>query len=745
MAETLRLGIDGLKCAACISRVEAALMDLPGVTQAVVNLATGEARVDGADHLPDWEILAAAVEASGYKARRLASDARTAIDQREEVRQQQLHHLQRRLNFGVIFSLPILLATLVSHLGLMLPTPLSALMTPWAQALLATPVQFWVGQDFYRGAWAALRRRASDMNTLIVLGTSAAYLVSLAAVVAPASRHGLTAGHPVLYFEASTAVITLTLLGRWLEERARGETATAVRQLAELQVRRVQVLRDGRALELPLEAIALNDRVLVRPGERIPVDGEVEEGQSEVDESLLSGESLPVLKQMGDHVVGATLNGSGSLLVRTTHIGRDTVLARILERVQQAQSSKAPIQRLADQVTARFVPVVIILALGSSLSWWLASDSLAIATRVFTGVLVIACPCALGLATPTAITVAIGRAAQSGLLVRNATTLEQLNRIDTVVFDKTGTLTAGQPTVEQFAAHGSEAELLPLVAAVEQQSEHPLAAALVQFANPGQSPLPPVAQFRASPGRGAEARVNGYWVRIGTPDWLSDQGLDTTSWIHQLQDWQSKGNSPVLAAIDRQVVAAFGLRDQLRPQSQSTVRQLRRRGLRVLLLSGDRQATAAAIAREVGIEEVIAEVLPDGKAAVIQQLQAAGGCVAMVGDGINDAPALAQADVGIAMGGGTDLARASSDITLLASNPAGVLAALQLGQATVHNIRQNLAFAFGYNLLALPIAAGLLQPWTGLWLDPAIAGAAMALSSVSVISNALRLRKLRLG
>lgn len=740
MRESLRLGIDGLKCAACVQRVEQALNAVPGVEQAVVNLATGEARVDWSGTALPWADLSAAVTASGYRARPLSGDAAAALADRDLARQRQQRRLQRRLWVGLACSLPLILATMVSHLGGSFPGS-AWLLQPWVQALLATPVQFWVGQDFYRGAWQAWRRGSSDMNTLIVLGTSAAYLASLPALVS--DGHSSPGGH-VLYFEAATAVITLTLLGRWLEEGARGETASAVRQLASLQVKQVRVLRDGREQELPLEAIALGDRVLVRPGERIPVDGEVEAGESEVDESLLSGESLPVLKGPGDPVVGATLNGSGHLRVRTTHLGADTVLARILERVQQAQSSKAPIQRLADQVTARFVPVVLVLAIGSSLSWWLVSADAAIAVRVFTGILVIACPCALGLATPTSITVAIGRAAQAGLLVRNAATLETLNRIDTVVFDKTGTLTLGQPSVDRHVLLRPEADVLPLVAAVERRSEHPLAAALVSFAAAEGVAEPEVDRFTAVPGCGAEARIGDQRIRIGTDRWLQEQGLDLSVLSERIRPWPGEGCSLVLVAIDDQVVAAFGLRDRLRPQSAETVRQLRRQGRGVLLLSGDRRSTAEAIAREAGITDVIAEVRPDAKARVIEQLQQAGRRVAMVGDGINDAPALAQADVGIAMGGGTDLARASSDITLLGSNPAGVLAALTLGRATLRNIRQNLAFAFGYNLLALPIAAGLLHPWTGLWLDPAIAGAAMAFSSVSVVSNALRLRQLRL-
>ncbi|MDA0268326.1 MAG: copper-translocating P-type ATPase, partial [Cyanobacteria bacterium] len=634
-----------------------------------------------------------------------------------------------------------------------LPPILMTLHHPWVQLVLATPVMVWCGQPFFVGAWKSLRRRRSDMNTLVALGTGAAYLYSLFATLFPQVliAQGLDVA---VYYEAAVMIITLILLGRFLEQRARQHTSEAIHRLMGLQAKTAHVLKDGVEREVPLEAVQVGDEIRVRPGEKIPVDGWVTAGQSTVDEAMVTGEPMPVLKQPGDEVIGATLNTTGSFQFRAARVGADTVLAQIVQLVQAAQGSKAPIQKLADQVTAGFVPGVLAIALLTFVVWFTVTGNPVRALLTTVGVLIIACPCALGLATPTSIMVGTGKGADHGILVKGADSLELAHKIQTVVLDKTGTLTQGKPVVTDFVttvgAGAAELALLKTIAAVEQQSEHPLAMALVQYAQRQEiklDQLPSVDGFEAISGHGVQGQVEGQRVSIGTPPWLTAQGLSMEPGgavcDHRAATWAHQAKTVVGVALDDQVVALIAIADTLKPTSAGVVRSLQHLGLEVVMLTGDNPETAAAIAASVGIHRYFAQVRPDQKAAQIQALQAEGKVVAMVGDGINDAPALAQADVGMAIGTGTDVAIAASDITLISGDLQGIVTAIQLSRATMANIRQNLFFAFIYNVAGIPIAAGVFYPLLGWLLNPIVAGAAMAFSSVSVVSNALRLRRFK--
>lgn len=632
----------------------------------------------------------------------------------------------------------------------------------WLQLLLATPVLFGCGQSFYRGAWKAWMHRSANMNTLVALGTGAAYLYSAVVTFFPGllTSQGLSVD---LYYEAAVVIIALLLLGRYLENRARSHTSDAIRQLMGLQAQRARVIRQGVALDIPLQEVEVGDVIVVRPGESIPVDGEVLEGASTVDESMITGESIPVSKRTGDTVIGATINRTGSFNFRAERVGKDTLLAQIVQLVQDAQNSKAPIQKLADQVTGWFVPVVIAIALLTFLVWFntLGNPTLALLTMV--SVLIIACPCALGLATPISILVGTGKGAENGILIKGAESLEQAHKLQVIVVDKTGTLTQGKPTVTNYltndltndpmsdrgdpsfaaASATHPLRILAIAAAVEHYSEHPLAEAVVQYAQ-GQGldrqQLPSVEDFDAVIGSGVQGCVQGQLVQIGTERWMQSLGIDTQSLQSQRQQWESEAKTTAWIAVEGRIAGLMGIADTLKESSALAIGQLQRMGLEVVMLTGDNRQTAEAIARSVGIERVLAEVRPDEKAAQIRRLQAQGKRVAMVGDGINDAPALAQADVGIAIGTGTDVAIAASDITLISGDLRGIVTAIQLSRATLANIRQNLFFAFIYNIAGIPIAAGILYPLWGWLLNPMVAGAAMAFSSVSVVTNALRLR-----
>ena len=668
--------------------------------------------------------------------------------ERELARERTL--LRRKVSVAAVLTVLVMGSSLPHMLGLhSLPLLPFWFTSPWTQLILTTPVLFWCGRDFFTGAVSAFRQHFADMNTLVAAGTGIAYLTSLFTTLFPQVliAEGLPAD---VYYETVAVILTLVLLGRLLEARARGQTSEAIRRLLQLQPPSARVLRDGQPVEVPVSMVVVGDLVQVRPGEKIPVDGEVSEGSSWVEESMLTGEPTPVAKAAGDAVIGASMNRSGSFTFRVSRVGADTVLAQIVELVRQAQSSRTQVQRLADQVVGWFVPVVIALAIAAFVVWFLISGNPVLAMLFLVSVLVIACPCALGLATPTSIMVASGKGAENGLIFRSAEALETAGKLRTIVLDKTGTLTRGQPEVtdfERLAGGVLPADtLLALTAALESRSEHPLAEAITTYARSQlkDSELPAVEDFEAVAGRGVQGVVAGQQVRVGTPRWFEELGINTASLKPLVERLEVAARSVAVVVVDGRLEGCFGVADPLKASSAAAVAGLRRLGLQVVMLSGDARRTAEVVAAQVGIERVIAEVRPADKSSVIRKLQERGeGPVAMVGDGINDAPALAQADVGIAMGTGTDVAIAASDITLISGNLAGVPAAIELSRAAMANIRQNLFFAFAYNVAGIPIAAGLLFPLTGWLLSPMIAGAAMAFSSVSVVSNALRLRNFR--
>jgi Cu+-exporting ATPase len=676
----------------------------------------------------------------------------------EREQAQELSRLRRQVLVAAVLTALVILSSLAPMLGgPQLPLLPSWFSSPWTQLLLSTPVLFWCGRDFFSAAIAAFRQHSADMNILVAAGTSIAWLSSLFTTVFPGvlRAEGLPAD---VYFETAAVILTLVLLGRLLEARARGQTAEAIRRLLHLQPPTARVLRHGQPIEIPVSLVVVGDEVQVRPGEKIPLDGEVLEGSSWVEESMLTGEPTPVAKAPGDTVIGASINRSGSFSFRVNRIGADTVLAQIVALVRQAQSSRTRVQRLADQVVGWFVPVVIGVAILAFVGWFWISGNAVLALLFLVSMLVIACPCALGLATPTSIMVASGKGAENGLIFRSAEALETAGKLRTVVIDKTGTLTRGQPQVTDFERLPGAAlpatTLLALAAALESRSEHPLAEAIVTYGHQAlrqglaqalpQAEAPELERFEAVAGRGVQAVVGGQEVRIGTPRWLPELGIATASLAPLLERLEAAACSVAVLVVDGRLEACFGVADPLKPSSAAAVAALHRLGLELVMLSGDARRTAEVVAAQVGIKRVIAEVRPADKAAVVRRLQGQGeGPVAMVGDGINDAPALAQADVGIAMGSGTDVAIAASDITLISGNLAGVPAAIELSRATMANIRQNLVFAFAYNLAGIPIAAGLLFPFTGWLLSPMLAGAAMAFSSLSVLSNALRLRRFR--
>ncbi len=659
--------------------------------------------------------------------------------------------LRRRVSVAAVLTGLVVLASLPHMLGVhSLPFLPAWFTSPWSQLVLTTPVLFWCGREFFSGAASAFRQHSADMNTLVAAGTGIAWLTSLFATLFPRvlTAEGLPAD---VYYETAAVILTLVLLGRLLEARARGQTSEAIRRLLQLQPPTARVIRGDRAQQIPVSQVVVGDRVQVRPGEKIPVDGEVVEGSSWVEEAMLTGEPTPVAKAPGDAVIGASMNRSGSFTFRVSRVGGDTVLARIVELVRQAQSSRTRVQRLADQVVGWFVPVVIALAIAAFVVWFLISGNPVLAMLFLVSVLVIACPCALGLATPTSIMVASGKGAENGLIFRSGEALETAGALRTIVLDKTGTLTRGQPEVTDFERLAGGVlpapALLALTAALESRSEHPLAEAITAYARSRleEGELPNVEGFEAVAGRGVRGSVGGREVLVGTPRWLEELGIDASALPPPLVErLEAAACSVAVVVVDGRIEACIGIADPLKESSRAAVAALRRLGLEVVLLSGDARRTAEAVGRQVGIDRVIAEVPPAGKASVVQRLQEQGeGPVAMVGDGINDAPALARADVGIAMGTGTDVAIAASDITLISGNLAGVPAAIELSRAAMANIRQNLFFAFAYNVAGLPIAAGLLFPLTGWLLNPMIAGGAMAFSSVSVVSNALRLRRFR--
>ncbi len=743
--ENATLKLRGMSCASCAISTESAIRDVPGVSASSVNFGVEQATVTYDPQKTDVEAIRHAVEDAGYAAFPLQPEMAIGEDDVEKrARSRESRHLQRKVVTGGVISILLVLGSMSAMTGIKLPFIPAWLSNPWLQLVLTAPVQFWCGYSFYINAWKAFKRRTSTMDTLIALGTSAAYFYSVFATVYPQFLidQGLM---PEVYYETAAIVITLILLGRLFENRARGQTSEAIRSLIGLQAKDARIIRNGQEMSVPIQDVQINDVVVVRPGEKVPVDGEIIDGSSTLDESMVTGESVPVKKQVGDEVMGATLNKTGSFKFRATRVGKDTFLAQIVKLVQQAQGSKAPIQRLADQVTGWFVPVVIAIALLTFIIWFNVMGNVTLALITTVGVLIIACPCALGLATPTSVMVGTGKGAEYGVLIKGAESLELAHQIQAIVLDKTGTLTQGKPTVTDFitvegTVDRNEQNLLRLAAAVERNSEHPLAEAVVQYAQSQEVDLAEVTEFEAIAGSGVEGIVSGQHVKIGTQRWLQELGIDAQALQPDKERLEALGKTAVLLAVDGKLQGVIGIADALKPSSKNAVQALQQLGLRVVMLTGDNRQTAEAIAREVGIETVIAEVRPDQKVAQIAKLQSVGKIVAMVGDGINDAPALAQADVGIAIGTGTDVAIAASDITLISGDLQGIVTAIQLSRATIRNIRQNLFFAFIYNVVGIPIAAGILFPFFGWLLNPIIAGGAMAFSSVSVVTNALRLR-----
>ena len=742
----IQLPIEGMSCAACVNRIERFLNKTPGVEQASVNLATEVATIRYLPESAGMDELVRAIEAAGYEVRHLPAqrDGRAGLIDEADAEAAERAREQRSL--GIAAAVALVVAALTMAAMYIPNLPLTMEQLAWVMIGPATIVQFWAGRRFYRAAIRAALHRSTNMDTLVVVGTSTAWAYSVFVTLAPGVLR--SAGiDPMPYFDSSTAIIGLILLGRWLEARAKGRTVGAIKELLGLQARSARIVRAGREIDVPLEEVRVGDLVRVRPGERVPVDGRVAEGESAVDESMLTGEPLPVEKGPGAEVVGGTMNRHGTFLFRATRVGRDTALAQIVDMVRRAQGSKAPIQRLADRIGGIFVPVVLGIGAATFAIWYVIGPqpSFTHALVAFITVVVISCPCAMGLATPTAIMVGTGRGAESGVLIRGGESLELAAAIDAVVFDKTGTLTVGRPSLGTVvAAPGFDADaVLDLAASIERGSEHPLAAAIMAGADVRGLGRRAVERFEAIPGRGVHGTVDGHDVLVGTAAFLAERNVDGVA----LPAVGGGVSAITYVAVDGRAAGALPTIDQVKPEAAQAVRELAAAGLEIWLVTGDGAAVAKTVAASVGIppEHVLAEVLPGGKADAVAAIQARGKRVAMVGDGVNDAPALARADVGIAIGTGADVALEASDITLVGGDPRNVVSAIELSRATLRVIRQNLAWAFGYNVVLIPIAMGALYPFFGITLDPALAAAAMAFSSVSVVSNSLRLRGFSAG
>jgi len=738
----LDLRVTGMSCASCAANVERALKRVAGVRAANVNLATSRATVMFDPRRVDAGRIVRAVRDAGYDVPDPAGDPERRGG--EALRADEEY---RTLKTSVIWGGALALVVFLGSMRHWFPWMPGVLQNSWVLWALATPVQFGLGRRFYKGAWGALRHRSADMNTLVAVGTTAAYLFSAVATAVPGLLRSAEVG-PQVYFDTSAVIIVLVLFGRMLESRAKGRTSDAIRKLMGLHPRTARILDTAGEREVPVEEVRVGDVLVVRPGEQIPVDGTVLEGRSSIDESMITGESLPADKGPDDAVIGATLNKWGSFRFRAAKVGEDTALAKIIRLVQEAQGTKAPIQRLADVIAGYFVPVVIGVAVLTFVVWSVFGPppKLVFALLNFVAVLIIACPCALGLATPTAIMVGTGKGAERGILIKSGESLETVHRVDTVVFDKTGTLTTGRPeTTDIVPAAGMTADrLLFLAASAEMGSEHPLGQAVVRGARARGIEVEHPGDFRALEGLGVEAAVKGARVIVGSRKLVEEARIDASPLVARAESLAGEGKTMAFVGVDGRLAGLIALADTLKPSARPAVEKLRGMGLAVIMLTGDNRRMAGAVAAEAGIDDVIPEVLPGDKAEVVRKLQAEGRRVAMVGDGINDAPALAQADVGMAIGTGTDVAMASADITLITGDLAAVVSAFELSRRTIRTIKQNLFWAFVYNIVGIPVAAGVLYPVFGLLLNPMIASAAMAMSSVSVVSNSLRLRRAKI-
>lgn len=731
--EAVDFQIEGMTCAACANRIEKGLNKLPGVTNATVNFAMETARVEYSPGEISIADMQNKVRQLGYKA-----NTKQENENKGDHREKEIRHQKRILLLSAILSLP-LLWSMVGHFSFTswIYTP-DIFMNPWFQLILATPVQFYVGRQFYIGAYKALRNGSANMDVLVSLGTSAAYFYSLYLTI-EWFLNGASAHHgPSLYYETSAVLITLVIMGKLFESLAKGRTSEAIKSLMGLQAKTALVVREGQELTIPVDEVLVGDIVLVKPGEKIPVDGEVVEGTSSVDESMLTGESIPVEKRFGDAVIGATINKNGMLRIKAMKVGKETALAQIIKVVEEAQGSKAPIQRVADVISGIFVPIVVGIAIVAFLVWYffVTPGDFAEALEKAIAILVIACPCALGLATPTSIMAGSGRAAELGVLFKGGEHLEQTHKINAIILDKTGTVTKGKPELTDVLTDNEEMEFLRLVGAAEKNSEHPLAEAIVAGIQERGVTLPGTEAFEAIPGFGIKAVVEGKEVLIGTRRLMEKFDVDAKPAYDTMSRLEETGKTAMLVAIDNRYTGIVAVADTVKETSKAAISRLKEMGIQVIMITGDNERTAKAIAAQVGIEHVLAEVLPEGKAEEVKKLQASGKKVAMVGDGINDAPALATADVGMAIGTGTDVAMEAADVTLMRGDLASIPDAIYMSRKTMNNIKQNLFWALGYNTLGIPIAAiGLLAPW--------VAGAAMALSSVSVVLNALRLQRVK--
>ena len=739
--------LSGMTCASCAMTVEMAVKDLETVEDVNVNLATERLSLIPKEGFDSQQVLDAVTEA-GYQAEEKGKDRPSEVNEEAVARAQALRRKKQELLILLLTTLPLLYISMGSMVGLPLPSFLDHMAHPLvfvlSQLLLTLPA-VWIGRGFYQRGFRNLIKKHPNMDSLIAVGTSAAFLYSLYSVSQVFLGH-----HPFvhqLYFESVAVIITLVLLGKYLESSAKGRTSQAIQSLLELVPSQATVIRYGEAVTIDTEDIRVGDIIRIKPGERMPVDGLVTDGQTFVDESMMTGESVPIEKKVGDTITSATINQNGSIDYQATRVGSDTTLAQIVRLVEEAQGSKAPIAALADKISLYFVPIVLSLATLSALGWYfLAGESLSFSLSIFIAVLVIACPCALGLATPTAIMVGTGKGAENGILIKSGQALEAAYQLDTIVLDKTGSITVGKPSLTDLLPLGdlNQSDLLQLIASAEQHSEHPLAQAILAAAEEEGLDLLPVSHFEAIVGRGLSAQVEDKWLLIGNESLMKEKNIDSSSFQEQLLKLSQEGKTAMFVAIDGQLAGILAVADEMKSSSLSAVQELQSMGLEVIMLTGDREETAKAIAQKAGIQKVIAGVLPDGKATAIKDLQEADKKLAMVGDGINDAPALVQADVGIAIGSGADVAIESADVVLMHSDLQDVVKAIKLSQATIRNIKENLFWAFAYNTLGIPIAMGLLHLFGGPLLNPMLAGLAMSLSSVSVVVNALRLGRFKM-